>query len=407
MPKRVFVAMSGGVDSSVAAALLKERGFGVVGIHMRMWAPGAAEGRKTNAESPMDMVCRQQFQDRLDAMRVAAKLDIPFQTWDFAEEYRRAVVEHMIREYAAGRTPNPDVMCNRKIKFGLFLERALEMGADYVATGHYALKREVKRQKSKGKSFVLAQARDLNKDQTYFLWTLTQKQLRHCLFPIGEYQKSEVREVARKFGLPTAEKPDSQGVCFIGELDMAEFLKSYIPERRGRVLTTAGRAVGEHAGVEFYTIGQRQGLGIGGGIPYYVAEKDQKMNTLVVAEGPYDGSLFHSELIASGVNWISGTAPKSPLRCEARIRYRQPVQECTIECPASAKATASRQKTKGECRVVFTELQRAVTPGQSIVFYRGKEMLGGGVITARAEYLAARGPGAGAFREAKSPRLRG
>jgi len=339
-------------------------------------------------------------------MRVAAHLDIPFQTWDFTEEYGRAVVDYMIREYAGGRTPNPDVMCNRHIKFGLFLERAIEMGADWVATGHYVRKPETRNpkpetnSKSKIQNFKLLSARDLQKDQSYFLWTLTQEQLKRCLFPIGEYTKPEVRELARRLGLPTAEKPDSQGICFIGEINIREFLRRYIPERRGRVLTTAGRTVGKHDGIEFYTIGQREGIGIGGGIPYYVAEKDVAANTLTVAEGPYDEKLFRRELVAIDVSWISGQEPKFPLRCEARIRYRQPLQRCIVQTDengevgeVAAKTTSPSEaihqaKRLNNLIVTFAEPQRAVTPGQSIVFYQddsfdpaqGREMLGGGVI---------------------------
>lgn len=327
-------------------------------------------------------------------MRVAATLDIPFQTWDFTEEYRAAVVGYMIREYAAGRTPNPDVMCNNRIKFGIFLQRALRAGADFIATGHYVLlmrksqtpiSKSQTNPKPKIPNSKLFIANDQNKDQSYFLWTLTQEQLRHCLFPIGEYTKPEVRELARKFSLPTAGKPDSQGICFIGEIDVREFLKSHIPERKGRVLTTAGRVVGEHDGVEFLTIGQRQGLGIGGGIPYYVAGKDLTTNTLVVAEGPYDDQLYRKELVATDANWISGTEPKFPLRCEARIRYRQPLQVCIGYKFTSLQV--DKDGTSGlknlelyNLRVVFDSPQRAVTPGQSVVFYRGGELLGGAII---------------------------
>ena len=357
MPKnklktRVFVAMSGGVDSSVAAALLKKAGLDVHGIHIKMW-------------SDPSVPCLFK-EDRLEAMRAAAHLGIPFETWDLTKEYRKAVVDYMIREYKAGHTPNPDVMCNKEIKFGVFLKRALERGADFVATGHYVrLRRKFQIPNSK---FQIFRAKDVNKDQSYFLWTLTQNQLRHCLFPVGDYTKPQVRKLAKKLGLPNAEKKDSQGICFIGEIDVREFLKKFIPSRPGIIRTTKGKVIGKHEGLAFYTIGQRQGLGIGGGIPYYVAAKDFKKNELIVAVGPYDEKLFSKELTATDINWISGKEPKFPLKCKARIRYRQPLQNCRVK------------KTGKRIKVIFTKLQRAVTPGQSIVFYKGQEMLGGGVI---------------------------
>ena len=383
--KKVFVGMSGGVDSSVTAALLKERGFDVTGVHIKMWS---------DPEIPCNFK-----EDREDAIRVAAHLGIPFETWDFTKEYREEVVDYMIREYREGRTPNPDVMCNRHIKFGAFLERALERGADAVATGHYVrLEPEfpiINSQFSKYSKSIensleivnckLKIAKDMNKDQSYFLWVLTQEQLKHSLFPIGEYAKPEVRALAKKFGLPTAEKEESQGICFIGEIDLNQFLKKYIPVSRGRVLTTSGKDVGEHEGLQFYTIGQREGLGIGGGIPYYVASKDFLTNTLVVAEGPYDEVLFQQEALVTDVNWISGQAPELPFQCEARIRYRQPLQSCWIE-----KSEIRNPKSE-TINVRFTTPQRAVTPGQSIVFYAGEEMIGGGIIHAPEDHGFTRG----------------
>ncbi len=305
-------------------------------------------------------------EDRLDAIRAAAHLGIPFETWDFTEEYRREVVEYMIREYAVGRTPNPDVMCNRHIKFGIFLRTALSCGADYMATGHYVKK--VQRVKLKYQKLRIAN--DTNKDQSYFLWTLGQEQLKHCFFPIGDYVKSHVRLMARKFGLPTAEKPDSQGICFIGEIDLRGFLKKYIPTTPGLVVSSRGKTLGVHEGLSFYTIGQRQGLAIGGGIPYYVADKDFARGALIVGEGPHDEKLFKNEVIAKEVNWLVGSSPKMPFQCEARIRYRQPLQFCVVR----------KFKMSRGLMVAFKEPQRAVTPGQSIVFYKNGEILGGGCI---------------------------
>src|SRR3989338_9092328 len=357
-------------------------------------------------------VCRQQFQDRIDAMRVAAHLGIPFRTWDLSREYRAAVVDYLIREYAAGRTPNPDVMCNRRIKFGIFLERALEAGADYIATGHYArLMRSGQGSVNNEQSLLLAPCSlftgvDFNKDQSYFLWTLWQEELRRTLFPVGEFTKPEVREMARKFGLPTAEKPDSQGICFIGEINVREFLQQHIPSERGKVLTASGKAVGEHQGAAFYTIGQRHGIGTGGrpalpgeprpamsgagGIPYYVIGKDMAANTLTVAEGPYDKHLFRAELEARSAHWVAGRVPSFPLRCSARIRYRQPLQTCIVTNHKSLGTGATIREasfrvtngsmTHDQLLVHFDEPQRAVTPGQSIVFYRGEVMLGGAII---------------------------
>lgn len=400
------------MDSSVAAALLvKDGNFDVIGAHMKCWSDSPSTALRATSDCSSEV-------DAEDARRVAEKLGIPFYVFDFEREYRDKVFGYMIKEYSEGRTPNPDVMCNKEIKFGIFLEKVLALGADFVATGHYVIaKRHLLSQtggsrapaardrlrsrhgdsafggdqaRHASESFSKANAallidekadvalqiaKDLNKDQSYFLWTLTQNQLKHCLFPIGDYLKSEVREMAKKFNLPTAAKKDSQGLCFVGEIKFDDFLREVLPKQEGAVVTTSGREVGRHDGLHFYTIGQRHGIGIGGGIPYYVAEKKFETNTLMVGEGPYDDGLFQSELIASDVNWISGIAPGLPLECEVRIRYRQPLQKCRVELMAEGD-----KPTIASLKVSFSEAQRAVTCGQSAVFYKDGEMLGGGII---------------------------
>lgn len=357
---KVFVGMSGGVDSSVAAALLKKKGYDVVGVFIKGWSDNRFFKDKT--------MCPW-VTDQEDARRVAAHLDIPFYTFDFEKEYRKAVVDYMVKEYKVGRTPNPDVMCNREIKFGVFFEKARKLDADFVATGHHARVRGVKSKKFKVKSFQLCAGKDANKDQSYFLWTLTQKQLMRTLMPVGEYTKEKVRTMARDLGLPTAEKKDSQGLCFVGEVNVHDFLKSMIKPKKGKIMTTSGKTVGEHEGVMFYTIGQRHGIGSpGGGTPYYVVGKDVQKNILYVGEGVGDAELYKKEMDVADWNWTAGRAPKYPFTCMARIRYRQPLQKCKVI------------KKKGKLHVVFMEPQRAVTPGQSIVFYKGSAVLGGGII---------------------------
>jgi tRNA-specific 2-thiouridylase len=373
MKKTVFVGMSGGVDSSVTAFLLKKRGYNVVGVFMRCFnIDGCAE------------------RDAEDARRVAEHIGVPFYTWDFEEEYKKRVVEYMVEGYRAGITPNPDVMCNREIKFGLFLEKALSMGADFVATGHYV---KIKKIAARGRSrvsvakarFALFTADDPNKDQSYFLWTLTQKQLARCIFPIGDYEKPKVREMARRAGLPTAEKKDSQGICFLGQVSIEDFLKQYIPEKRGEILTTAGIKIGEHRGAQFYTIGQRhidadftfpktRDMAAGGGDkpaerkPLYVASKNTETNTVVVAEGNDDPALYRKEVELVTMNFISGKEFFGP--CRARVRYRQPLSAATLS-----------KSENGNYLLSFASPQKFVAEGQSAVFYSKEgEMLGGGVI---------------------------
>ena len=368
----VYIGLSGGVDSAVAAALLIRQGFEVHSVFMKCWSPESA-GIEFSGECQWE-------RDQKDARAVADHLGILFETWNFEKEYKEKVVDYMIREYARGRTPNPDVMCNQEIKFGLFFDRAFEEGANYVATGHYARVREGKSKPSspepqvegneKRKNYQLLSGKDKNKDQSYFLYRIGQRQLAKALFPIGEYIKEDVRKMAKEFGLPNWDRPDSQGICFVGEIDIREFLKIYIPEKKGRIVTSSGKHIGSHIGLPFYTIGQRRGIEIGGGIPYYVAKKEPQMNTLLVAEGDNDPVLYSKRLGLKDVHWIRGEEPKFPLRCEARIRYRQPLQACTI----------GKSRALATIEVRFEEEQRAVTPGQSVVFYNGEEVLGGGVI---------------------------
>jgi tRNA-specific 2-thiouridylase len=338
---RVFVALSGGVDSSVAAALLKEGGFDVVGAHIVCW-PGCEQG-----------------EERRDALRVALHLNIPFLTFDFRAEYKSVVFDTMVREYARGRTPNPDVMCNREIKFGLFLEKALESGADYIATGHYA------RLRSTDRAQELLEGVDKNKDQSYFLCCLNHRQLEHCLFPLGTYTKAQVREMARQFKLSTAEKKDSQGLCFVGKVNFSDFLRDLLPRHEGQIVTADGLVIGNHDGVAFYTIGQRHGLGIGGKVPYYVAEKEPLKNILVVAKGPDDPILYKDEIWVGELKWLSNFR-EGP--CEVRIRYRQP------------KVSALTRRDGDSLRVLFDIPQRGVAPGQYAAFYHREQLLGGGVI---------------------------
>lgn len=379
--KKVFVMMSGGVDSSVAAYLLsKNKDYEVSGFFIKGYNVDGCQEKEAE-----------------DARRVAAYLGIPFYTMDLEKEYKKKVVDYMINGYKKGITPNPDVMCNKEIKFGLFLEKALKMGADLVVTGHYVrLKREfpisnfqflnkskIKNFKKKKSEIVyLKEAKDENKDQSYFLWTLTQKQLTHCLFPIGDYTKPEIREIARKAGISTAEKKDSQGICFLGQFDFREFLKQHLPIKYGKIMTSDGQIIGEHEGVWFYTIGQRR-IGVNYGLrianfgakdrpAIYVAEKDIKKNILVVGVGDRDEVLFKKEVELSELNFADEKAlfgRKKQIEIFVRIRYRQEAVK------------ASLIKNKGVYALIFAKPQKFVASGQSAVFYDKKGvLLGGGVI---------------------------
>ncbi len=349
--KRVVVGMSGGVDSSVAALLLKRQGYDVHGLYMFNWDEDE-EGYCNSA------------QDFQDARAVADMLDIPLHRVNFAGEYRQRVFDHFLREYEAGRTPNPDVLCNREIKFGVCFDYAQRLGAQRVATGHYA------RTRGDGR---LLMARDAAKDQTYFLHAVNAARLRDTLFPVGDLTKQEVRRIADENGLPNHAKKDSTGICFIGERPFRDFLARYLPARPGEIQDERGSCLGRHRGLMYYTIGQRQGLGIGGRsdrdeAPWYVAAKDLERNALVVVQGHDHPMLMSRELAAIDWHWISGEVPRLPLECRARIRHRQGLQRC-------------RARGDGQSlRVQFAESQRAVAPGQFVVLYDGDICLGGGVI---------------------------
>ncbi|MBM7645863.1 tRNA-specific 2-thiouridylase [Scopulibacillus daqui] len=349
---RVVVGMSGGVDSSVTALLLKQHGYDVVGIFMKNWDDTDENGICTATE------------DYEDVARVAGQIDIPYYAVNFEKEYWDKVFTYFLTEYKAGRTPNPDVMCNKEIKFKAFLEHALALGADYVATGHYARVERI------DGHVRMLRGLDKNKDQTYFLNQLTEAQLEKVMFPLGELTKPEVREIAKEHNLATAGKKDSTGICFIGERNFKEFLSSYLPAQKGEIRTINGEFKGYHDGLMYYTNGQRQGLGIGGpGGPWFVCGKDLKKNILYVAEGFHNKALYSEGLIAANVNWINGLPEDKSLKCTAKFRYRQDDRPVTVHI-----------KTKDKVKVIFDKPERAITPGQSVVFYDGDICLGGGTI---------------------------
>lgn len=353
-PKRIIVGMSGGVDSSVCALLLKQQGYEVSGLFMKNW------------EDYPDGECPA-VQDSQDVMAVCEQIGIEMDGVNFAAEYWDRVFEYFLEEYKAGRTPNPDVLCNKEVKFKAFLDYALAQGADKIATGHYA------KVEFRDGYYRLLKAADHNKDQTYFLYTLGQQQLSKTLFPLADIPKPEVRKIAAEADFVNAKKKDSTGICFIGERDFKDFLSQYLPAQPGEMQTPEGEVVGKHDGLMYYTLGQRQGLGIGGrkdstGEPWFVVGKDLTRNVLLVAQGEHP-LLYSDTLEASKLHWTIDHAPELPLRCAAKTRYRQPDQPCTISPLAD-----------GRVRVEFDSPQRAVTPGQSVVFYLGDECLGGGII---------------------------
>jgi len=379
---RVVVGMSGGVDSSVAALLLKQQGYEVIGLFMKNWE-----------DDDSDEYCSSR-QDLLDAVSVADTIGIPIEAVNFAAEYKERVFGYFLREYQAGRTPNPDILCNSEIKFKAFLDHAIQLGADVIATGHYAQVREA------DGLFQLLKASDASKDQSYFLHRLNQQQLVHAMFPLGKLLKSEVRVIAEQHGLPNHAKKDSTGICFIGERPFREFLNRYLPTSPGEMRTPEGKVIGQHIGLSFYTIGQRQGLGIGGirgqrteditsdlaGVvcqpsrmassstrgqnePWFVAGKDMENNRLIVVQGHDHPALLSNRLTALDSHWIGGVAPLLNHPYAAKTRYRQADAPCHLT-----------QLNNGNCTVEFDQPQWAVTPGQSVVLYDGEVCLGGAII---------------------------
>jgi len=358
--QKVVVGMSGGVDSAVAAWLLKQQGYEVVGLFMKNWE-----------DDDDDEYCSSR-QDWLDVVSVADLIGIDVEAVNFAAEYRERVFADFLREYAAGRTPNPDVLCNAEIKFKAFLDHALSLGADFIATGHYA------RVQTNNGQVQLLKALDASKDQSYFLHRLSQAQLSQVLFPLGELQKSAVRKIAADIGLPNATKKDSTGICFIGERPFREFLNRYLPRTPGLICSTDGKVLGEHMGLAFFTLGQRKGIGVGGsqdgtGDAWYVARKEMTSNTLFVAQGHDHPWLLSQDLEAMEASWVAGTAPIEETAYAARTRYRQTDSPCNLLVSANSANTFDLH---------FTENQWAITPGQSAVLYAGEVCLGGGIITA-------------------------
>lgn len=349
---RVVVGMSGGVDSSVAAYLLKQQGYDVIGIFMKNWDDTDEFGVCTATE------------DYDDVIKVCNQIGIPYYAVNFEKQYWDKVFTYFLEEYKAGRTPNPDVMCNKEIKFKAFLEHALKLGADYLATGHYA------RVEERDGEVLMLRGIDRNKDQTYFLNQLSQEQLKHVMFPIGHIEKPEVRKIAEEAGLATAKKKDSTGICFIGERNFKEFLSNYLPAQPGKMETFDGRVMGQHDGLMYYTIGQRHGLGIGGeGEPWFVLGKDLERNVLYVGQGFHHDALYSTSLTAVKMSFTSDQPKPKKFQCTAKFRYRQEDSPVEVEL-----------LDDGRAHITFAEPTRAITPGQAVVLYDGDICLGGGTI---------------------------
>lgn len=357
----VAVAMSGGVDSAVSAALLLEQGYQVEAFYMKNWSDEAdARYRGVYDRCPWE-------NEIADVSAICECLGISFQSINFEKEYRAKVFDYFLAEMRAGRTPNPDVLCNTQIKFMTFLQCASALGFEKIATGHYAQVQSVTDPATARSSWQLGKGADPNKDQSYFIYHLNQDQLAKILFPIGHLLKAEVRRLAQKYHLPVATKPDSQGLCFIGDIDFRSFIKQYITADPGPMLLSDGTPLGQHQGLPYYTIGQRQGIGIGGSGPYYVVEKRVQDNTLIIARGVDHPSLFSTWCRFSAAHWVSGQRPADIFHCSVKIRYRSPDIPCTVQ---------------GD-RIIFADPARAVTPGQYVVFYDNAIVLGGGVISER------------------------